>query len=100
MEAQKLYEIILRTANSFLHNAKHFSIEVLNERNPSYEEVAEMASTLAELVWILADDFDPMLQTKALEYATIMKEMGKAITNCNAEHLNRLTEILDRKPLL
>ena len=78
-EARQLFDIILKTATEFLHNAKHFSIQLLNEKEPSHEEVAKLALEIANLLWVIADDFDPMMYTKALEYATLMKEMAKAI---------------------
>lgn len=100
-EARKLYERILQTANGFLHQSKFFSIEILQAENPTYEEVAEFALELAEFVWILSDDGDdPMLHQKALEYASLMHLMGKAITKGDSEELKRLTSLLDGKPML
>lgn len=99
-EAQELYEIILRTATTFLRNAKHFTIELLNQWEPSHEEIAALAGDLADLIWVIADDFDPMMHTKAVEYAGLMKEMAKAISIEDEEDLRRVVDLLDRKPML
>jgi hypothetical protein len=97
--ARKLYMEILKTANYFLHNAKHFSVEILAEENPTYEGVAELTDYAAKLVYSLADDFDPMMGQKAFEYCLIMKKMGIAIKNKNQDELSRLADELYRRPL-
>ena len=99
-EAKELYEFILLSASKFLQRSKFFNIEILQAENPTYEEIAEFALELAEIVRALSDDFDPMLHQKALEYASLMHLMGKAIAKCDREELERLIGLLDRKPML
>jgi hypothetical protein len=99
-EAKELYQFILQSANGFLHRSKFFSIEILQAENPTYEEIATFALELAEIVRVLSDDFDSMLHQKALEYASIMHLMGKAIAKCDREELKRLIDQLDRKPMI
>lgn len=98
--AKALYAAILETAGHFLHNAKHFSIDVLQDEDPSYGDVADIASQIADFVYILADDFDPMMHQKAQDYCFLMKGMAKAIKDGDGEELDRLTEILEKRPFL
>lgn len=99
-DAEKLYGMIKDTANHFLHNAKHFSVELLSEDNPSFEELADIMARVAKIIWALADDFDPWLCTKAFDYSDLMQKMGAAIKNKDQDELTKLTEILDKRNFL
>jgi len=96
--AQELYDAILRTANQFWHNGKHFSVEILKAENPSYAEVAEIMKKLAVILTVLSDDFDPMMGQKAFEYCELMRRMGVAIQNSDQIELTKLVGELDRRP--
>lgn len=99
-DAQKLYELILETANKFLKNARMFEMHVLRDHNPTYEELAIIMHQVSMMIFELADDVDPMLSQKAADYAFIMKRMGKAITDNDDKLLKELTDELDDKPFL
>lgn len=99
-QAQRLYELILEVANNFLRNARMFEISVLQDHNPSYEELAEIMHRVGTLVYDLSNDHDPMLAHKAVEYARIMAEMAVAIKNSQQEKLSKLTEELGQKPFM
>jgi predicted urease superfamily metal-dependent hydrolase len=99
-DAQKLYELILETANKFLRNARMFEMHVLRDHNPTYEELAKIMHQVSTVIFELADDVDPMLSQKAADYAFIMKRMGKAITDNDDKLLEELAEELDKKPFL
>lgn len=99
-EAQELYDLVLRTANEFLHNCKHFDIEILAADNPTYAEIAQVMEKLAAIIGVLADEFDPMLGQKAIDYCSHMKKMGLAIKNGNEVELSNLVTELERRPFL
>ena len=98
--AQELYILILETALYFLTNAKKFDLHSLQQENPSYEELGKLAKRVAGMITLLVDDFDPMLHQKALEYASLMADMGKAITDGDEDKLGRIVDELDRKAML
>lgn len=98
--AKELYDLVLRTANEFLHNCRHFDVEVLATDNPSYDEVARVMDQLAAIIQALSDDFDPMLGQKAIEYCGLMKKMGLAIKNKDDIKLSQLVDELERRPFL
>jgi len=98
---QALYDRVIQVANQFLHNAKHFRIEVLQLRDPSYEELAEKIDRLCKVISILCEDVDdPLTGQKAYEYCAFMKGMAVAIKDCDTTELNRLTRELDRRSFL
>jgi len=99
-KAQELYIQLLRTANNFLINAEHFDIQVLQESNPTYEELGKLALKVAQIIRVLVDDFDPWMHQKALEYASLMAGMGKAIKDGDEVELERIVDELNGKPML
>ena len=98
--AKELFDAVLRTANQFLHNCKHFSIQVLAEENPTYAEVAEIMQQISKMIIALADDFDPLLGGKAVEYCVLMSSIGEAIKNLDEDALSNHVDELNRKPFL
>lgn len=96
-DAKALYVAILEVAREFLHNSKHFSVEVLAEENPTYEAVAELMSNTARMIWALADDFDPLISQKAYDYCELMTKMGIAISNKDQLELSKLAATLDKR---
>lgn len=96
--ARKLYEEILRTSNYFLHNCKHFSVEVLSNENPTYEEISKVMNSVAKIVIALYDDLDPNAGQNASEYCALMSKMGQAIKNNDQPLLTELVLELERKP--
>jgi hypothetical protein len=98
IEAQRLYEQIVRGANYFLHNCSTFSVESLANHDPSYEEIARLLDSLVKVVSVLSSDFDPMMGQKALEYCLLMKKMSTAIVQRNQPELTRLVAEMKRKP--
>ena len=95
---QVLYERVIHTSNRFLHQCRTFHITVLALENPTYEEIAQQMTQIAELIKVLADDSDPMIGQKAIEYCDLMTKIGIAITNQNSVELSNLVELLGRKP--
>lgn len=98
--AKELYDAVLQTANQFLHNCEHFSITVLADENPTYEEVAEVMHQLSKIILVLADDSDPMMYQKASEYCVLMKFLGTAISNRDEAALSKYLAQLKGKPFL
>lgn len=97
---QELYFKILEHAGAFLHNSKRFSVDVLAEDDPSYETIAELMQNLATIITVLAEDFDPMMGEKAIDYCSIMKKMGIAIKNKDQNVLSKLVCELDKRSFL
>lgn len=98
--AQILYDKIRQVANSFLHNAKTFPLEVLQLENPTYEQVAEIMVLISLILTEISLHTDPMLGQKATEYASLMRRMGKAITAGDEEELQSCVTELDKRSLL
>lgn len=98
--AKDLYDRILRTANYFLHNCTHFSIDILAAENPSYEDVARIMESLRKILWAIADEFDPMMCQQAFDYCELMSKMGLAISNKDDKLLSEYVEVLKRKPMI
>ena len=96
-EAKQLYDLVSQTSNRFLHNCKHFSIEVLQAENPTYAEVAAIMKKVAKLIQALADEFDPLMGCKAHEYCELMMGMGIAIAAGERITLNKLVVELERR---
>lgn len=96
--AQMLYDEVLRTSNRFLYNCKGFSVEVLALEDPSFAEVAEVMRKVARIIAAIADDFDPMMGQKAVEYCELMRGIGVAIANADQVGLERSLGELERKP--
>jgi hypothetical protein len=96
--AQQLYDGILRTANRFLYEAKGFSVEVLKWEDPSFAEVAAVSIRIAEIITLIADDFDPMMGQKATEYCELMRKIGVAIEEDDQVALDRALVELERRP--
>lgn len=98
VSAERLYEVILRTSNHFLHNCRGFSVEILRLERPTYAEVAEIMRKVGRIVVALSDDFDPMMGQKAFEYCELMAKIGVAIDNNDQIGLERLVTELERRP--
>lgn len=98
--AQHLYDGILRTANRFLYEAKGFSVEVLKWEDPSFAEVAEISTRVAEIITLIADDFDPMMGQKATEYCELLRKIGVAIEEDDQVALDQALVELERRPCL
>ena len=99
------YEKILKTTNKILSNCKFFTIEILQQEDPTYEVIAEQMTEVAEIIENLSGAFpgDPEgFQTacKAKEYAHSIIAIARAIRRGNEAELKRLTEELDRRPFL
>jgi hypothetical protein len=97
-EAQELYDLVLQTSNEFLYNCKRYRMELLRCRKPTYNEVAAAMRELSEIVTVLADDFDPMMGQKAVEYCQLMSGIGVAIERFDGVRLLRLVAELERRP--
>lgn len=98
VNAQILYDLILKVSNQFLHSCKLFSIEILKLENPTYAEVAVIMKKAAAFITTFADDFDPMLGQKAQEYCELMHRIGVAIEQGDQIALGRYVGELDRRP--
>lgn len=98
VNATILYDSVLRVSNQFLHNCRLFTIEILKLENPTYAEVAIIMKKVAAIIATLADDFDPMMGQKALEYCELMHRIGVAIEQDDQIALERYVEELDRRP--
>jgi hypothetical protein len=96
--AQSLYYLVIQTSNQFLHNCKHFAIEVLQTERPTYAEVALLMKQVSGIIEVLAADFDPMMGQKARDYCELMSLMGVAIEAGDQVRLTTLVTELDRRP--
>lgn len=73
-------------------------MSVLQDEEPSYTEAAKQMNRIAAIIHIVADELDPMMCQKALEYCELMTAMGVAIDKGDRLALSRLVAELQRKP--
>lgn len=99
-EVHELYEKILQVANFFLKSSKTFSISVLKDFDPSFEDLANIMEVLADIVHRAMIDEDPLVAQKAIDYVYIMQKMALAVRNNDSEELSTLVDELDRKPFV
>lgn len=98
---QHLYDSLLHAANRFLHQAKNYSISVLQLENPTYAEIAAQFREVAELIAFLAEQVnDALTGDKAKEYVDCMVGIAKAIEEDDKEALNAFVNHLDKRPFL
>lgn len=98
---EHLYDLLLTTANRFLHQAKNFSISVLQLENPTYAQIAKQFREVAELIDLLAKQVDDAITgDKAKEYISCMEGIAKAIEDDDSEALDRFVQLLDKRPFL
>jgi hypothetical protein len=96
----ELYSRILQTANEFLHKCKHSSLTFLEQRRPTYEEMAKDCELLADIMSRLGGDSNPMRHQQVFEYCALMVRIGSAIASQNKAALMEAVEELDRKPFV
>lgn len=99
-DIHELYDEILETANYFLKNAHDFSIETLQEADPSYEELAKIMKSLALFINTFGYEDDPSLAGQANDYVYLMGAMALAINKGDHEELARLRDELSKKPFI
>ena len=100
---EEAYQKILGTANRILRNCKLFSIEILQQEDPSYEVIAQQLEEAAELIEIvvesMAEDAEAFRTAiKAKEYAVEISAIAGAIKLGDNDLLTELIEQLDRRP--
>jgi hypothetical protein len=93
-----LYDIILRVANKFMHNCKHFPMEFLRAEDPSFSELARITRRMAQIIQLVGCNEDPMMSQKAHDYCELMTAMAVAIERDDHIELRRLVSELERKP--
>ena len=64
----------------------------------SYAEVAEIMRKVADVIKVVADEFDPSMGQKADEHCELMSQMGVAIEIGDEIKLAALVKDLERKP--
>lgn len=97
-QATEILDKIMQTANWFLTSANRFTIEKLQNNDPTLEEIAGIMESLAGIVYLLGDDFDPMMGQKANDYVYCMKNMAIAVRTNNKALLSEMVEALEKKP--
>jgi hypothetical protein len=73
-------------------------MELLQCYWPSYKEIAAAMRELSGIITVLADDFDPMMGQKAVEYCELMSGLAVAIERFDEVRLFRLVAELERRP--
>lgn len=90
-EIQKLYYSVFKVAKHFLDQSKMFTIDQLHQHNdPTYDEVAELASHLATIIGYLASTGgweEERIALNARQAALFMEQMALAITKKDDEAL-------------
>ncbi|MCH1930318.1 hypothetical protein L9G16_09000 [Shewanella sp. A25] len=98
-ETKTLYQLVFKTANYFLEQAKLFSIAELKEHNdPTYDELAKYAHKVAAIIGRLADLGEweeSRIALNARQAALYMESMAIAISLENADALEEATSKLD-----
>lgn len=99
------YENILETSNSILRNCKLFSIEILQQEDPSYAEIALQLEEISEMIGIVYDGHPGnaeafRLEVKAREYTKNISNIAAAIRLGDNDLLEEYIQELDRRPFL
>lgn len=101
----QIYGEVLDTTNKALRLCKYFTIEMLQQEDPSYDQIAEQLGEAAALIDAVAEVVgnDPEcvhMAGKALEYALAVKHIAKAISKGDEATLKKLVSELDRRPFV
>lgn len=99
------YGNILQTANRALRNCKLFSIEMLQQEDPSYEVIALHLEEVAKIIEVVHEAYPNDIEgfrtaVKAQEYAQNIANIAGAIKVGDNEKLQTYIEELDRRPFL
>lgn len=97
---QIVYMRILHTANLVLRNCSTFHITILQQEDPTYQQIAEQLEELSEIIDLLAGDDGDMTAQKAKDYALHVKRIAKAIVEGDEKELEHQTEQLNRRSFL
>lgn len=95
----RVYDVLLGSANRVLRNCRRFSIEMLKLDDPTYSEIASHLRELCEILEDLDDDSD-LKVTKAKEYANHVRLIAAAIETGDQTTLDRHVEELDKRSFL
>lgn len=95
-EARALYDTIRRTSNRFLNDCKYLPMEFLQGEVPSFTELATIMRRVAQIIHILADDFDPHMVMKANHNCELMTGIGVGIDENDHIQLQQLVGELER----
>lgn len=97
------YSRILQVVARSLHQTKmfSFSIEYLQQENPSYKERADVLSEIHAEMNKLSEALGLDYQASVIgEYVDLMHELANAIDEGNEDRLNAVIEVLDQKPFI
>lgn len=99
------YENILHTSNKILRNCRLFTIEVLQQEDPTYEEIAEHLHEVAGLIGVVQKDYPKdadgfRTATKAREYAQNIANIAGAIRLGDKILLEEYLKELERRPFV
>lgn len=102
---EDVYAHILQTANKTLRNCKLFSIEILQQEDPSYEQIAVQLGELSKLIGVVLDGYPKDADgyhtgVKAQEYAQDIADIARAIRAGDSDLLRKYVQQLDRRPFL
>lgn len=97
------YAAVLHIANIVLRNCRLFSIETLQEENPSINQIAQGMHVICDIMEILAkmDHLaDQTIPAKAREYATHIRLIAEAVDRGDHIELNRQVHELNQRSFL
>lgn len=100
---EKAYENILGTANRILRNCRTFTINRLQEEDPTYEQIAEHLRDVANVIGAVHQAYPHDAEgfrtaAKAKEYATNVANIAAAIKLGDSALLKEFTVELERRP--
>lgn len=102
---EQAYANILNTASGILKNCKLFAIEILQQEDPSYADMAKQLEEISEMIDIVYDGHPDnaeafRLAVKAREYTKNISNIAGAIRLGDKELLEEYIQELDRRPFL
>lgn len=98
--ARGLYELVVETANHFLTAGRRFEVHVLQNLDPSFEELAEIMEELGKMVYDVMLDEDPHLASQSNDYVHLMGQLAIAIKTGNESDKDRLISELEQKSFI
>lgn len=105
----RIYQEVLHTVNRALHNARKYKIEILQQENPSYSEIAKGLKKACDLMDLFADDIAAgggndgeavHTVSKAREYTYCVSKIAEAINANDEEALENWCKELERRPFV
>ena len=99
---QEAYFAVIHIANKVLRECRLFSLETLQEANPTISEIAQRLLFICKVLESLADfeHCDELLPSKAREYAEHIRLIARAVDAGDESELHLQVDSLNRRSFI